>query len=149
MMLPHLESSMDVADLMIARCKQLSGDANIPLSLRTGLNDHETSVCNNVVRVINAAHQLVQTKFKSFESLLKLLVRIFTSLDLLTKHFFVRCRLFKEAVSTSRFDVMVQRVGGELTPKVYDLITSINEVKKNYNTILRNNMLFPLFLYLI
>ena len=49
-------------------------------------------------------------------------------MDLLAKHFFIRCKSQKMAMETARFDSLVKNVGSELTPKVYELITYVNEV---------------------
>ena len=100
--LPYLESMMDVTDLIIQRSKQLCGDANIPHSMRKNLKEHETSICNNISRVKNAAIFLVQINFKSFEPIIKLLIRLYSSLDLLSKHFIIRYKTSKEAVTISR-----------------------------------------------
>ena len=127
-LLPHLENIMDVTDLIIQRCKVLSAEPNAPYKLKQNLTEHEVSVSNGLSRVIMAATQMTQTKFKSFDGIIKLLVRIYASLDLLAKHFMVRCKANKESVSTSRFDHLVAKVGSELTPKVYEVITSVNEV---------------------
>ena len=93
---------MDVTDMIIHRSKQLSTDLNVPHTMKRGLNEHEASLCNNFARVINAAKELVQTKFKSYEAVFKLLIRFYTSLDLLTKHFIIRFKTLKECVTTSR-----------------------------------------------
>ena len=101
-MLVYLENLMDVTDMIIHRSKQLSTDLNIPHTMKRCLSEHEASLCNNFARVINAAKELVQTKFKSYEAVFKLLIRFYTSLDLLTKHFIIRFKTLKECVTTSR-----------------------------------------------
>ena len=101
-MLAYLENLMDVTDMIIHRSKQLSTDLNIPHTMKRCLSEHEASLCNNFARVINAAKELVQTKFKSYEAVFKLLIRFYTSLDLLTKHFIIRFKTLKECVTTSR-----------------------------------------------
>ena len=101
-MLAYLENLMDVTDMIIHRSKQLSTDLNIPHIMKRCLSEHEASLCNNFARVINAAKELVQTKFKSYEAVFKLLIRFYTSLDLLTKHFIIRFKTLKECVTTSR-----------------------------------------------
>ena len=75
-----------------------------------------------------ATLQLCQTKFKTFEPLIKLIMRIFTSMDNLAKHFLVRIKKVKTAMDSAKFDSLVKHVAKELTPKVYDLITFINDV---------------------
>ena len=79
-------------------------------------------------RIVIATLQLCQTKFKSFEPLIKLIMRIFTSMDNLAKHFLVRIKKVKTAMDSAKFDSLVKHVAKELTPKVYDLITFINDV---------------------
>ena len=79
-------------------------------------------------RIVIATLQLCQTKFKTFEPLIKLIMRIFTSMDNLAKHFLVRIKKVKTAMDSAKFDSLVKHVAKELTPKVYDLITFINDV---------------------
>ena len=55
-------------------------------------------------------------------------MRIFTSMDNLAKHFLVRIKKVKTAMDSAKFDSLVKHVAKELTPKVYDLITFINDV---------------------
>ena len=81
-----------------------------------------------IYRIVIATLQLCQTKFKTFEPLIKLIMRIFTSMDNLAKHFLVRIKKVKTAMDSAKFDSLVKHVAKELTPKVYDLITFINDV---------------------
>ena len=94
------------------------------------LDKYEANVCNNLSRIVIVAIQFTQTKLKSFEPLLKLLIRIFTSVDNLAKHFNNRAKKNKKALDAAKFDLLAKKhVGIELTPKVYDLISHINEVR--------------------
>merc|ERR1719270_1579357 len=129
LMLPYLENMMDVCDAIIQRCKQINADPNAAKLLvkSADLARYEANVCNNLSRIVIATLQLCQTKFKSFEPLLKLNMRIFTSMDNLAKHFLVRIKKVKTAMDSAKFDSLVKHVAKELTPKVYDLITFIND----------------------
>jgi len=127
--LPYLESMMDVCDTIILRCKQLSTDPNAAKLViqPADLPRYEANVCNNLSRIVIATLQLCQTKFKSFEPLIKLILRIFTTMDNLAKHFLVRIKKVKTAMESAKFDTVVKHVAKELTPKVYDLISFIDE----------------------
>ena len=57
-----------------------------------------------------------------------MVIRLYTSFDLLAKYFFLRCKGNPLPVVTARFDTLVQRIGTDLTPAVYDLITFVNQV---------------------
>lgn len=129
LMLPYLDSVMESCDLIISRCKNLNCEKSYK-----SLEKYEANVCNNLSRVVIATMQLSQTKFKSFEPLVKLLMRIFTSVDNLAKHFLVRIKKDKQAMNLAKFDYLVKHVGKELAPKVYELITFINEVSFNIFT---------------
>ena len=85
-------------------------------------------MCNYLARIINALTQLVQTNLKSYDMILKLLIRLYNCFDGLAKYFFLRCKGNPLAVVTARFDTLVERIGKDLTPVVYDLITFINQV---------------------
>ena len=85
-------------------------------------------MCNYLARIINALTQLVQTNLKSYDMILKLLIRLYNCFDGLAKYFFSRCKGNPLAVVTARFDTLVERIGKDLTPVVYDLITFINQV---------------------
>merc|ERR1712083_878639 len=120
---------MDGCDNMIQRCKQLCADPNAAklVDKSADLSRYEANVCNNLSRIVIATLQLCQTKFKTFEPLIKLIMRIFTSMDNLAKHFLVRIKKVKTAMDSAKFDSLVKHVAKELTPKVYDLITFIND----------------------
>lgn len=128
LMLPYLESIMDSVDVVIYRCRQTGQQDHTMFEAQ---KDLEAVVCHALGRIINAAGPLAQTRFSSLEHVVKLLLRFYTSIDLLAKHFFVRCKSFKDAVRTSHFDQLVNRVGQELTPKVYELITYISNNTEN------------------
>lgn len=128
-MLPYLDSMMDVCDIIIARCKQLSTDPNAAISSSKNLDKYEANVCNNLSRIVIVSLQLTQTKFDKFDPLIKLLMKIFASVDNLAKHFVNRSKKFKKAVEAAKFDLLAKKhVGIELAPKVTDLITFIQEV---------------------
>ena len=95
-------------------------------------------MCNYLARIINALTQLVQTNLKSYDMILKLLIRLYNCFDGLAKYFFLRCKGNPLAVVTARFDTLVERIGKDLTPVVYDLITFINQVPSSSHSGLRS-----------
>merc|ERR1739838_374323 len=56
-----------------------------------------------------------------------------TRMDNLAKHFLVRIKKVKTAMDSAKFDSLVKHVAKELTPKVYDLITFINDSNTSSN----------------
>lgn len=117
---------MDGCDIIISRCKQLNNHSSS--GQHELLSKYEVNLCNNLSRIVIVALQLTQTKFKSFEPLLKLIARIFTSVDGLTKYFLLRIKTVKTATDSAKFDFLIKHVCKDLKPKVDELFTFINNV---------------------
>ena len=64
-------------------------------------------------------------------------------MDNLAKHFLVRIKKVKTAMESAKFDTVVKHVAKELTPKVYDLISFIDEVSDAW----QNKIIFDSFYY--
>lgn len=123
-LLPYLESMLDASDIIISRCKHLNATGQS----YEDLSKAEANVCNNLSRIVITALQLTQTRYKAFDPLIKLLMKIFTSVDNLAKHFLIRIKKVKTVLDAAKFDILVNKhLGKELTPRVFDLITFIND----------------------
>ena len=59
------------------------------------------------------------------DQLLRSLTRLYTVLTSLTKHFLARVKFNRGCVRDANFQMLVKKVGNELTMKIYDLISHI------------------------
>lgn len=131
----HLESSLDCAEVVVNRCRQVvlnrdQGTISVgpPDAGTDNLSECETNLCHLIGHIVNATGELVLSGFRlgpALDNVVKLLIKLYSTVGLLVRYFFARCRHVKEAVRISRLDMLVPLIGKTLTKNVYSLITNI------------------------
>eukprot|EP00090_Calanus_glacialis_P035170 TRINITY_DN60099_c0_g1_i1.p1 TRINITY_DN60099_c0_g1~~TRINITY_DN60099_c0_g1_i1.p1 ORF type:complete len:724 (-),score=333.21 TRINITY_DN60099_c0_g1_i1:104-2176(-) len=129
LLLEHLEGVFDSCDLAISWLKALSSTSTKSPTMASA----ESSLCLLLARQVNAASELVKTAFplgQAMDGVLKLLVRLYTVVGSLTKHFTIRTRQGKSVVSQAKFDKLAMIINSQLTKHVYNLITWLESKQK-------------------
>merc|ERR1712142_1141271 len=129
LLLDHLEGLLETCELAISWLKALSS----VLSKNSNMADAESSLCLLLARQVNAASELVKTAFplgQPMDGVLKLLIRLYTCIGSLTKHFNLRIRQGKNVVAQAKFDKLVLMINSQLTKHVYNLITWLENKQK-------------------
>jgi len=131
-LLDHVESRLDVSEVTVAWCKALS----VTTYFSAVLSKAELQVCLLVAKQMNCCIELVKTSLPvgpAMDSLIKVLLKLFTVLDNLAKHFLVRMaqKGVQGVVEAAKFDKMLKHMmDNELTKRVYAMLTYI-ENKQN------------------
>ena len=93
----------------------------------------ESNLCFLLGHVVNISSELARSSFEpglALDHLMKLLTRIYSTVGILAKYFFVKCKSSKLSVRVAKFDRLVQLIGKILTQNAYNLITYV-QVSKN------------------
>ena len=127
----YFESVFESIDLIVSKCRQ------IVVTSSTGLingdvhyNYLERVECDVVLllaNLVNAIGELAQSGFRFgllLDKLFKLLTRYMTLIDCVARYFLLRCKIFKNAVKISGFEMLVEKTR-ELTSHIYDMITHL------------------------
>ena len=129
LLLDHFEGILDSSELAIhwvkAHTTVSSKSKNVSLV--------EAAVCILLAKQTNAASELVKTAFplgQSMDGVLKLLLKIYTVVGGLTKHFIFRSKQGKSLIGQVKFDRLVYVINNQLTKHVYNLITWIESKQK-------------------
>lgn len=135
-LLEHLERQLDLGDTTVAWCK-----ASAPTATSgAALGKAEVQVCILVAKQMNCCIELVKTSLpvgSAMDGLIKVLLKLFTVLDNLAKHFLARMarkvegREVTGVVEAAKFDRMLKHmIDNQLTKRVYKLLTYM-ENKQN------------------
>ena len=91
-------------------------------------------MCFLLGHVVNISSELARSSFEpglALDHLMKLLTRIYGTVSILAKYFFVKCKSSKLSVRVAKFDRLVQLIGKILTQNAYNLITYVQVRKKS------------------
>ena len=101
------------------------------LLFRNNIPECESSICLLLAQAVNISSELTRSGFKlglALDHLMKLLTKLFATVALLAKYFFVKCKSSKMSIRIARFDKLIHLIGSTLTGNVYKLITNIQVV---------------------
>ena len=103
-------------------------DIAIYFYFSNNVSESECNLCILLGHAVNISSELARSKFEpglALDHLMKLLTRLFATVSLLAKYFFVKCKSSKLSVKVARFDKLVQLIGNILTLNAYSLITYV------------------------
>jgi len=104
------------------------------LYFRNNVSESESNLCLLLGHAVNISSELARTSFEpgaALDHIMKLLTRLYTTVGLLAKYFFVKCKSSKLSVRIARFDKLVHLIGNTLTQNVYNLISYVQVSNEN------------------
>ena len=106
------------------------------LYFRNNVSESESNLCLLLGHAVNISSELARTSFEpgaALDHIMKLLTRLYTTVGLLAKYFFVKCKSSKLSVRIARFDKLVHLIGNTLTQNVYNLISYVQVSNENFS----------------
>ena len=98
------------------------------LYFRNNVSECENNLCILLGHAVNISSELARSRFdpgNTLDHLMKLITRLYSTVGLLAKYFFVKCKSSKLSVRIARFDKLVHQIGNTMTLNVYNLITYV------------------------
>ena len=99
---------------------------------RNNVSESESNICILLGHAVNISSELARSKFEpgnTLDHLMKLITRLYSTVGLLAKYFFVKCKSSRHSVRISRFDKLVHLIGNTMTQNVYNLITYVQVIQ--------------------
>lgn len=101
------------------------------LYFSNNVSECESKLCLLLGHAVNISSELARSGFQpglALDHLMKMLTKLYATVGLLAKYFFVKCKSSKMSVRVARYDNLVHLIGNTLTKNVYKLITNVQVV---------------------
>ena len=90
----------------------------------------ESSLCFLLCKQVNALSELIKSSVpigQNSDGVIKLLMKLYTVTDTLTKHFILRSKSLKTVVKQSKFDSLIKCLNAQLTKNISAFITYVDK----------------------